>query len=267
MYESHWGLSESPFRVGNDPKRFYQSPTHEEALARLHFLVETRRRLGLLLGDAGSGKSLLLAVFAEQLRRLGQSVATVSLLGADPAELPSLLALALRLPVDRCPSNGGVWRLLTDHIAENRYQHVATVFLLDDADRASPSVLSRVLRLAKCDPAPDSRLTLVLAGQYDRMGRLGPDLLDLADLRIDLEPWELADTEAFVRWALSRAGRTDQVFDAPAISRLHELAGGVPRRVCQLAELALVAGAGQHLAAVDTETVESACRELGVIEV
>ena len=59
MYQSHWGLRESPFRDGPDPQSFYQSPTHEEALARLHFLVEQHRRLGLLLGPEGSGKSLL----------------------------------------------------------------------------------------------------------------------------------------------------------------------------------------------------------------
>jgi len=63
MYQTHWGLQESPFRGCLDPKSFYQSPTHEEALARLHFLVEHGRRLGLLTGPSGSGKSLLLEVF------------------------------------------------------------------------------------------------------------------------------------------------------------------------------------------------------------
>ena len=69
MYQAHWGLQESPFRGDLDPKSFYQSPTHEEALARLSFLVGQHRRLGLLVGPSGSGKSLLLEVFAQQLRR------------------------------------------------------------------------------------------------------------------------------------------------------------------------------------------------------
>ena len=69
MYQAHWGLQESPFRGDLDPKSYYQSPTHEEALARLSFLVGQHRRLGLLVGPSGSGKSLLLEVFAQQLRR------------------------------------------------------------------------------------------------------------------------------------------------------------------------------------------------------
>ncbi len=267
MHEAHWGLNEPPFRTRIDPKRFYRGPTHDEALARMHFLVERGHRMGLLLGEAGSGKSLLLAVCAEQLRDRGQSVATVSLLGLEPAEFVSSLAGGLGLNPDQCLSGAALWRMLTDRITENRYEQVATVLLLDDAERASQAVLSQVFRLAKCDPTPDSRLTLVLAGRYDRMGHLGPDLLDLADLRIDLERWEPADTEGFVRAALARAGRSAPIFDDAALARLHELAEGVPRRVCQLAELALVAGAGEGLATIDAETVGLACRELGAIEV
>ena len=75
MYQTHWGLRETPFRTCLDPRFFYQSPTHEEALARLHFLVEQNRRLGVLLGEPGSGKSLLLEVFAAEGRRDGRAVA------------------------------------------------------------------------------------------------------------------------------------------------------------------------------------------------
>ena len=92
MYQAHWGLQESPFRGDLDPKSFYPSPTHEEALARLNFLVEQHHRLGLLIGPAGSGKSLLFEVFAQQLRRQGRSVAKLSLLDVEPAEMLSLLA-------------------------------------------------------------------------------------------------------------------------------------------------------------------------------
>ena len=68
MYTEHWGLRESPFRGSLDPRYFFNSPSHDEALARLQFLVDNQRRLGLMLGAAGSGKSLLLEVFSRRLR-------------------------------------------------------------------------------------------------------------------------------------------------------------------------------------------------------
>ena len=76
--------------------------------------------------------------------------------------------------------------------------------------------------------------------------------------------WEPEETDAFVQSALARAGRKERLFDSEAIARLHELAGGVPRRVGRLAELALIAGAGRGLPSIDRETVESVHEELGV---
>jgi general secretion pathway protein A len=267
MYQTHWGLRESPFRSGLDPRLFYSSPTHEEALARLHFLVEERRRVGLLMGVAGSGKSLLLEVFAEQLRQSGRPVAKVDLLGLEPAEMLCLLGAGLELNLDPSEAVARLWRSVTDRLAEYRYQQLDATLLLDDADRAASPVLDLVTRLAQHDPSPASRLTMVLAGQRARISRIGDRLLDLAELRISLDTWERSDTEAFLSASLAQAGRQSSVFADPAVARLHELSRGIPRRVSRLADLALVAAAGEELQQIDAEVVESVYHELSLIEV
>ena len=264
MYQAHWGLRESPFRGFLDSKFFYQSPTHEEALARLQFLVQERRRLGLLVGPSGSGKSLLLEVFAEQLRRNALPVAKLSLLGIEPAEMLWQLAAGWGLSLDATQSSATLWRALTDRLTEYRYQQIEAVVLLDDADQADPQVLQHVTRLARFDPSSETRLTLVLAGRNEGMMTLGERLLDLVELRIDVEPWESADTENYVATRLAQAGRQSPVFVGPAVARLHELSHGIPRRVSQLADLALLAGAGQALQQIDAGVVEAVYQELGV---
>lgn len=267
MYQSHWGLREVPFRNRLDPRSFFQSPTHEEGLARLHFLLEQRRRLGLLMGEAGSGKSLLLEVFAGQVREQGAPVALLSLLGLEPSEFVAQLATQFGGYSDLGCALPTLWQGLLDRIVAYRYQQLPTVVLLDDVDRASPAVLLQVTRLAQFDPSPESQLTLVLAGRLGRMARLGERLLELAELRIDLQSWQPTDTEAYLKESLARAGCKEAVFDAAAIGRLHELAQGVPRRVNQLADLTLLAGAGRELETIDADTVSSVYQELGVIEV
>jgi general secretion pathway protein A len=54
------------------------------------------------------------------------------------------------------------------------------------------------------------------------------------------------------------------VFTADAISRLHTLSGGVPRRLNQLADLALVAAAAGGQRQIDTATVDGVHHELSV---
>lgn len=264
MYHQHWGLRELPFRNRLDVKAFHASPAHEEALARLHFLADQRRRMGLLLAGAGCGKSLLLEVFATELRREGKDVVRVGLMGLDPREFLWHLTAAFGLTPREPDSTLYLWRKVVDHIAENRYQRRDTVLLLDDADEADAAVLSHVARLAQADPSSDGRLTLVLAADGQRRDQLGPRLLDLAELRIDLQPWEQGDTIEYVTAALKRAGRNRTVFSDDALVQLHELTHGVPRRINQLADLALLAGAGQGLEQVDAETVRTVHLELGV---
>jgi general secretion pathway protein A len=261
MYQTHWGLRESPFRGLLDTKFFYRSPTHDEALARLQFLVSQRRRLGLLVGPPGSGKSLLLEVFAKQLHG---SATKLSLLGLDPAEMLWLLATGWGISLEPTHSLPTLWRAVTDRLVEYRYQQFDAVVLLDDVDQAGGQVLQQVARLVRFDPSPETRLTVVLAGRNEGIAKLGEPLLGLADLRIDVEPWEQADTEDFLSTMLAQAGRQSPLFAEPAVARLHELSHGIPRHISRLADLALVAGAGRDVQEIDVEVVESAYRELGV---
>ncbi len=264
MYQSHWGIEHSPFRSCLDPQYFYASPTHDEALARLHFLVEQQHRLGLLLGPAGSGKSLLLEVFARQCAGAGCAVASVNLLGVEPAELFCQLACRLGRDCNAEQPVGTLWRILTDRLAELRYEQRPVVLLLDDADCAHGPTDDALVRIAQHHPSPDARVTLVLAAEQARVRSLGHRLLDLAELRIDVEPWAPQDTDEYLAASLRKAGCTSAVFDEPAVSRLHELSGGLPRRIARLADLALAAGAGAELRQIDAEVIESVHSELCV---
>ena len=267
MYQSHWGLQQSPFRDSFDLQSFYQSPTHEEALARLHFLVEQRRRMGLLLGPEGSGKSLLLEILASQLRRHGPVVARVNLTGISGDEMLWSLAAQFGRSLDRCDSTPVLWRALSDRLAAFRYQLVDAVILIDDADRAGNSVVPHLIRLAKLESAPQPRLTLILAGDRLTIGRLGDTLLGLSELRIDLTAWQPDDIAGYLDSSLRQAGGSSNMFDEPAIARLYELSHGIPRQVRLLADLSLVAGAGRHLQTIDADVVESVYHELATVEV
>ncbi|MDZ4817942.1 MAG: AAA family ATPase [Planctomycetota bacterium] len=267
MYRTHWGLREAPFRTTLDPRFYYSSPGHEEALARLSFLTEEHRRLGICLGPTGSGKSLLLELFARQARRAGSQVVNISLLGVDLHEFLWLLASDLGLSPGRDESEFTLWRSILDRLIENRYQQLDTVILLDDADGADPAVLETLVRLCEADRTPSSRLTIVLATIPEQVRRLGERLLDLIELRIDLEPWEISDTIGYLNGALRQAGRQDPTFTEDAIGRLHRLCDGIPRRIAQMANLALLAGAGQRLQRIDAANIESVYLELGAISV
>lgn len=262
MFEAYWGLRESPFRGSLDRRSVYCSAAREEAIARLQFLVDNRRRLGLLVGEAGSGKSLLFDEFRRQQRAVGHAAVVVNLLSVDVRAILWDLATQLGRNPGNADSSFRLWRMCLDRLEEFRYQQMSAALLFDDADDLAPEVVPYLMRLLHLDGAGPNCVTLVLATHPQSLGGMPRRLLELCDLRVDLELWEVDETHQFLQQCLARAGAKREIFTPNAARLLHELAGGVPRQIARLAELALVAGAGQQLQRIDTATLESVSAEL-----
>jgi type II secretory pathway predicted ATPase ExeA len=245
-----------------DAERFYPSAGHNEALARLEYLVDARRRLGVLLGTSGMGKSLVLRVVAKRLARSGAVVVTLDAIGLGTREFLWQLAAGLGAAPRYDAEVIQLWRLVADRVAENRLLQVNTVLLVDEAGQAGPDVLTQLVRLARLDSSPAARWTIVLAAEPDQAARWNESIRELVDLRIDLGPWSEADTIGYVQTSLVDAGRFDPVFETDALSAVHELSGGVPRRVVRLADFALLAGAAAELNSIDAATVHAAYGEM-----
>ncbi|MEM8679988.1 MAG: AAA family ATPase [Planctomycetota bacterium] len=261
MHHQHWGFKKSPF--GNaDQSDFHVTPQHEEALARLNYLIENNHRLGLLLGPHGIGKTSTLHYLQRQLRNQGHLAASINLVGLDADSFVWQLGEATGCFPEDDRSLAAIWRDIFDRIQVNRYQHARTILMFDDADGARPEVTDSLLRLIQWKPLVENRFTVILAADSGRVMRLGRRLVELSHLRVDLRPWEQDDSAKFLQTAAEKAGANNAIFDVRALEELHRLSDGIPLRLRQLAELSLVAGAGQNLSSVDIDTVGGVHEEL-----
>ncbi len=262
---------QSPISGHVDAANYHPSPAHEEALARLHYLVEQHLRVGILLGEAGSGKSMLLAKLAAEAVSPNRRVLRLSLLGLEAEEMLTALATQLQLNPQPATTPPALWRSISDRLKEFQFQQHSTVILLDDVHEATSDTLAAICRLVEMNATEQARVTIIAAAQSSSVAKLPRRLLDRASLRVDVEPWEMQDTLEFLTHAVEQLRAidgaeevADEVFTEDAVAKLHELSGGIPRRVSQLASWALLAGAGLGLESVDDETVETAAEELGV---
>jgi type II secretory pathway predicted ATPase ExeA len=262
MQLDHWGLERQPFPTSLDADQCYPSASHEEALNRIEYLVEARRRLGVVLGEPGVGKSLALRGAARRLTRKGQTVVLVNAMGMSARELFWQVAVGLGAAPREDADVARLWRVVADRVVENRLEHLNTALLVDDAGQAGPDLVNQFVRLGRLDPTPAARWTIVLAATREQAARWNPSLRELADLRIDLRPWSEEDTIGYLQTALVDAGRFDPIFDDEALHEIFELAEGVPRRVARLADFALLAGAVGQMEMIDAATVSEAHEEL-----
>src|SRR6185369_15855919 len=66
MYKTYFGFREKPFSKTPDPRFLFLSQGHEEALARLEFVLE-EREIAVLTGDIGCGKTTLSRALMDRL--------------------------------------------------------------------------------------------------------------------------------------------------------------------------------------------------------
>lgn len=258
MHIARWGLEKAPFSTIGTETVFYAGLPQQEALARLRYLVHNQRRLGLMLGGSGHGKSLVLALFAEEAQARGWNVASADLLGASVHEFYWSLATELAAGPRAGDDTFKLMRRVEHQLQRSRLEECKTILLFDDTDQAGPDIVTQLARLVQMPVDRVGDLTVVLAADSTQGLPISQRILNLVDLRIDLEPWDADDTTGFLQLALVAAGAEQPIFDEHALAEIHRLTGGVPRRVSRLADYALAAGSSAGLELIDAQTVADA---------
>jgi general secretion pathway protein A len=257
----YWNLAASPW-VHCPPKQLFRSAGVEEALARIDFLIRERRQMAILSGPNGIGKSKLLAYLHAQPPRLdgrpAARVSRLSLMGLAPQELPTriLESIAGRVPRgERTP-----WSEMGDHFAALARTDSQLLLLLDDVESCGLQCEDALIRLAGlAEAAP---ITLVLAVESQWGVAISEWLSSRSSLRIELTTWSCEETASFLTSSLAQAGRSGRVFTAAAIARLHSISGGIPRKIAQLADLAMIAAAVQRQEQVGPDLLSQVAAEL-----
>jgi len=262
MVRDHWHFTASPFDGSLEPATFHAGGPQEEALARMEWLLEERQRFGLVTAAEGMGKSHLAAMAVRRLGGLGAETALLSLRGLAPGDWIELLLS--RLPLD--PQSRAEplvpWRTLENRLRENTLMERATVLFFDDVDRAPDDALDGIARLVGAAEARFARTVVIATATSDTAQRVPAAIRQRAALRIELAAWNEADVAGYLAAAVTRVGGDPAIFPPEAVATLTRFAGGVPRTVGQLAQVSLVAAAGDGLDHVDAATVERAWRDL-----
>lgn len=251
-----------PFDGGQEPSAYHVAAAHEEALARLEWLLEERQRCGLVVADSGFGKTHLAAVAARRLGGMGAEVAVLSLGGLPEGEWIELLLE--RLPLDAASRAESLrpWVKLENRLRENALMERPTVLFFDDADRAPDDALDGIGRIVSAGEPRFASTVVVATTTPHGLGRLPDAIRRRAAIRVELPAWAPDDVAAYLAAGLRRAGCDPERFSPAAAETIGRFAAGVPATVRRIAQLACAAADGEGLERIDAATVERVWREL-----
>ena len=244
MYEAYWQLSEPPFDNSPNPKFFYLSPEHEEALVRLVYTVRHRKGCGMLTGEYGCGKTTLSRAL---IQRLEAERYEIGLLTNPSWNATDFLREALyQLGVEsREKSKSELLHLLNDVFFRNYRDGRDTVIIVDEAQLIADDAVFEEVRLLMNFQTDDRFLvTLLLIGSpelRERVRRL-KHLDQRITIRYHLNTLDYTHTAAYVTHRLKMAGRATSIFTEEAIKLIFDFTRGTPREINNLCDVALLVG-------------------------
>ena len=265
MYCQFFELARMPFDNTPDPRFFFATPEHDEALAALRYGVAQRRGFTLITGRPGGGKTLLGRML---IHSLGARVLSTVLSHTpeDAHDLIASLCRGLGIRVRLAHSTGHLVERLHGALVARYHEDRLVVAVIDEAQSLSPDLLEHVRMLGNLEQDTAKLLQIVLLGQPELVPLLRDPQLDQLRQRIfcsrRINPLTRRQVHAYVHHRLRIAGAADgTVFNEGAIDLLYDRSAGIPRLVNQIADNSLLVAFGAAQKPVGSELVAEAIEQ------
>lgn len=269
MYDAYYGLKERAFRKTPDPRFLFLAESYEEALEQLAFAVE-EMELALLTGEVGSGKTLLTRALIDQL---GDGYEIGMILNPRLSPRQFLATTAAELGVEQPKFHASdLLSQIHERLLALDEQKRSALLIVDEAHLIPEKATFEEIRLLTNFQLDDRNLiSILLVGQPELRERLRHRayraLTQRIGVQFDLRPLELSETAAYLDHRVQVAGGSRGLFDPGAAERLHQVSGGIPRVLNQLATQALIEGMARGSAIVSADEIDSVCASQDFLEV
>lgn len=243
---AYYNLKEEPFSIVPLTNFYYHNEQHDQAFLRLMRAVEGMKGLAILVGEVGTGKTLLARRLLEALPEQDYEVSLLVVLHADVTSDWLVRRIAMQFGVDALNGNkvdilGRLYERLNQIAEEDR----RSVIIIDEAHMLrDKAVLEEVRGLLNLELAASKLISFVMFGMPELDGNLAsePALKQRVAMRYELKNFSPEIVVDYVRFRIFHAGSSQQVFSADALQRIYDLSRGNPRLVNVISDNALFEG-------------------------
>jgi len=262
--QPYFGFTKLPFQRQIAPGALYRSQAHQEACARIQFLI-SQGALGLICGEVGAGKTCAARAAVAGLDRSRHTIIYLANPAVGTRGIYCQIVTALGGEPHHYKANliPQACELLERERSERSKQ---VVLLVDEAHLLSASQLEELRLLTNSEMDSQSPFAGILLGQPTLRKRLRLGTFAALDQRLALR-YELAgmsdkETVCYIHHHLELSGRKDMLFADDAIELLHRSSRGIPRQLNNLASQALIACYAKQKATVDLDCAQAAVAEV-----
>lgn len=262
MYQDFFQFQTLPFSLTPNPSFFCQLKGHQEALNTLQFCITSGEGFIKIVGEVGSGKTLLCRKLIESL---DEKYITAYIPNPDlsPTEIRRAVAREIGLDPAILPDQHELLMTIYQYLIALHASGKRIVLLIDEAQALSDEGLETVRLLTNLETEHNKLLQVVLFGQPELDERLNKSHLRQLKQRITfsyrLPLMNREDLDTYLYHRLAVAGYSQgQLFTKKARNLLYKASQGVPRIVNVLSHKSLLVAYGRGLKQIDHKAVKIA---------
>ncbi|MEW8295477.1 MAG: AAA family ATPase [gamma proteobacterium symbiont of Ctena orbiculata] len=266
MYESFYGLNETPFRLSADESLCFRHDSYENVSRCISRALDRGRGFILLTGVPGTGKTTLCRDIISQVDR--EKVVAVSLLTSQlqAEELLRKLALELGLAAEQYDREM-LLSSIQRHLVEQYQAGRRTIIFFDEAQNLTASGLHELEVLVNLQHASNPVVQIVLVGHNDLRDALAERGMQSIRQHLvascEIENMSADQTTRYIVHRLNRAGwRDDPCIGEPLFVSIHEITRGIPRLINILMSRLLLFTATEEKHQVDEHDLTTVIRLL-----
>jgi general secretion pathway protein A len=251
-----------------DPGCLFLTAQHREAFAGLAYTILNRRGFGVLTGDAGTGKTTLVAKVLTSLPK--DKVQTSILFHPTLSSNDFLELVMLDFGMEDIPASKAQ-RLtrLQSFLIESHQEGKISTLIVDEAHKLSMRLLEEVRLLGNFDYTDQKLLQILLVGQTELDDILALDqmrqLKQRVAIRLRIQRIASSEVEAYIKYRWLKAGGTEPVpFSHDAIESIAEGTKGLPRVINAVCDNALLIAFAGESRSVELTHVRQSMADLKV---
>ncbi|KOO14794.1 general secretion pathway protein GspA [Vibrio xuii] len=265
MYQQHFALTELPFSIVPNSRFLYQSRRHKEAIFQIQAGLGEGGGFAMLTGEVGTGKT---TIAKSILKTLAETTRAGLILNPTFSNIELLEAICDEFDLSYEPNSSlkQLNQYIHQFLLDNHANGIQALLVIDEAQHLSADVLEQLRLLTNLETDSHKLLKVLLIGQPELQQKLKmPQLRQLAQRmtgRYHLLPLNQDETRDYIKFRLTLAGGSPELFNAQSIKYIARQTHGIPRLINLVCDAILKQAYSLGEAQPSTVTVQTACDDV-----
>ena len=267
MYEEYFGLSRSPFKITPDTSLFYEGGHRGDVLGALVYAVHRGEGIIKVVGEVGSGKTMLCRMLQQELPD-SIEIVYIANPSVSPQDILFVIASELKFDIDRNATKHELVAMLHEYLLQRHAEDKQVVLFVEEAQGMPLETLEEIRLLSNLETEQHKLMQMILFGQPELDENLSKKSIRQLRERIthdfQLSPLSGEEIHQYLNFRMREVGYTGpELISRKLADNMARYSEGLLRRINILADKMLLSAFADGTHTLTNKHLKAAVKDSG----